>query len=194
MARLPDEEIRRRYEQHLGLCRISDEDALVRWPDVSPDERDSRKLKAEKAAARYATVVDDETGQRWMGGPQPNSNRRNKVKSVVEQVVELADGDRQREVIDALFAPLTDDSNAVRGKGAERIINIKLAHDEEQRKDREELRKLGKDELLDRLVDGLLESPDMVKGLLLRLNQSKRSDSDSDYDAVGTVVEDEAAA
>lgn len=154
--RLPDEEIQRRFEENKGRCKISDEEALERWPDVAPQERARRKNLAEIAAARYATIVDDDTGQRMMGGAQPNSGKGGRKKSVVEKVAELADGERQKEVIDALFAPLaSSEPAAVRGKGAERIIKMRIEHEEMERRDREELRQLGKEELADRLIEAI---------------------------------------
>lgn len=189
MARLPEEEIQRRFQENLELCRISDEDALMRWPDLDEAERARRRNLAEGAAARCATIVDDETGQRLLGGRQPAHNQKVK-KSIVEVVVDLADGDRQREVLEALFAPLHDSSSAVRGKGAERIINIKLAHEEEQRKDREELRKLGRDELIARLAKGMLESG-MMGEVLAKIG---RELPEKTFDGVGSVAEDEEAA
>ena len=169
--RLPDEEIQRRFEENKGRCKISDEEALERWPDVAPQERARRKNLAEIAAARYATIVDDDTGQRMMGGAQPNSGKGGRKKSVVEKVAELADGERQKEVIDALFAPLaSSEPAAVRGKGAERIIKMRIEHEEMERRDREELRQLGKEELADRLIEAITKGG-MAQAIFSRVAQ-----------------------
>lgn len=167
MARLPDDEIQRRYEEALEKVEISDEEALGRWPNMTTREREQRRQSAIRWAAKHATIIDDATGQRLLGGAQPKRSKQ----GVMEVIAELADGDRQREVIDALFAPLDkNNDDAVRGKGAERIVRLRIEHDEIQRRDREELRQLDKDALLDRLVEGILGSGSMSGDLMKKLS------------------------
>jgi hypothetical protein len=194
MARLPDDEIKRRFEANLEQCRISDEEALERWPEATPRQRENKRKLAEAAAARHATVVDDETGQRLLGGPQPNNRPRSK-KSVMEAITDLADGERQQEVIDAIFAPLSDSNSAVRGKGAERIVKIAADQREMERRDREELRQLGKEELLERLAEGILSSgmaEALVEAVQNRAKQAALSPA-READAIdGTAVEEAA--
>lgn len=169
--RLPDEEIQRRFEENKARCKISDEEALERWPDVAPQERARRKNLAEIAAARYATIVDDDTGQRMMGGAQPNSGKGGRKKKVLEAVVDQANGERQKEVLDAIFAPLAaSEPAAVRGKGAERILRLGIELEEMERRDREELRQLGQEELADKLID-IITKGGMAQAIFSRVAQ-----------------------
>jgi hypothetical protein len=175
VARLPEEEIKRRYQENLELYRdsISDEEALELWPDLSPGERTRRRKLKETQKARYETVVDDETGQRMMGGPQHQGQGGIK-KAVMEAVADLANGDRQKEVIDGLFSGLDrKEAPAVRGKAAERIIKITHEQIEVERRDRQELLKLGEEELVDKLVGLLLGSgtDDKLIAALIKANQ-----------------------
>lgn len=158
MARLSDQEIKRRYEEQLAIFRgsISDDEAAELWPECSITERNRRRKLKETQQARYHTIVDDDEGTRMMGGKQVSA--ANSGKQIMEAIAHAANGPRQKEVMDSLFAPLSDSSPAVRGKGAERIVKIAAEQLEVERKDRDELRKLGKDELIDRLAKAILES------------------------------------
>jgi hypothetical protein len=185
MARLPDDEIQRRYEEALARVDIDDDEAERRWPNIEPEDRERRRHLARVAAAKYATIVDDETGQRLLGGGQPRKNKTD----IMQAIADLADGDRQKEVIDALFAPLSDDSKAVRGKGAERIIKIKSELVERERRDREELRQLDKGELVERLAKGILSggmAGDLMKALA---SGAKVSPNGTVYDVDGSASE-----
>jgi hypothetical protein len=183
MARLPDDEIQRRYEENLAHVEITDQEALVRWPDLDPETRDRRRQQATTMRAKQMTIVDDETGQRLVGGKQP----RKTVGNVLEAISTAAD-ERQKEVVDGLFSGLhPDESAAVRGKAAERIVRIKSEFIEQERRDREELRQLGKDELIDILAKGILEQG--IGGDLMKQIASgqKTSPVGQTYDADGTV-------
>lgn len=155
MARVPDEEIQRRLAEARERTRISDEEALERWPDLEPKERDRRRVAAENMAAKHMVVVDDETGQRLVGGPQPRSGVKPK-RDIAEAIADLADGERQRDVIEALFSGLHDESKAVRGKAAERIVGIAREHREAERRDHTDLANLTKDELAELIARGIL--------------------------------------
>lgn len=182
MSRLPDDEIQRRLDEALERVRMTPEEALERWPELDQSARDVKQAQSEMARAKHAVVVDDETGQRLLGGPQPNSGPRDR-RSLLEQVAHLANDERQQEVVDALFAPLSDkEAAAVRGKGAERISRMVVAHEDEQRKNRDELRKLSKDELVSELVKQLLNS-----GLGGSIGEAlARQLPDKSFDAHGT--------
>src|SRR4051794_26452766 len=190
MARLPEEEIQRRLAENVERYKMSDEEALERWPDCDEKARAHKKRGSEHQKARYNTIVDDETGQRMMGGPQPKPVVTN--QNIMEAVTDLADGDRQTEVIDALFAPLSrTEAAAIRGKGAERIIKIAAEQREVERRDRQELHQLGKDQLIDRLAEGILSSglaaglfDEMIKRQALPENVTARVSTD--FDANGT--------
>jgi hypothetical protein len=183
MARLPDDEIQRRLAEALEQCRMTDEEAAERWPECTPEERDAKRAKSEMARAKHMVVVDDETGQKFFGGPQSKSGQPKK-RDLLAQVADLANDARQKEVVDALFAPLSpDEPAAVRGRGAERIININIAYEDEQRKNREELRRLNKDELIERLVGAVLESG-LGSGLAEAL--TKQLGVSTSFDAHGT--------
>lgn len=185
MARLPDDEIQRRYEIALGQVEISDEEAASKWPNCSPEERERWRRMSMISRAKHSVVVDDETGQRWLGGSQP---RKNKV-DVMATIVELADGERQKEIVDALFAPLDkSEPAAVRGKGAERIIRMKVEQAELERRDREELRQLGKDELIDRLAKGIMGSS-MGAELVKALTAAKIAPNGTAYDVDVTATD-----
>lgn len=191
MARLSDEAIQQRFQENLARTHISDEEALERWPELPASERDRRRHLAELQRARHATVVDDETGQRMLGGYQPASQNTLR-KSAMETIAELADGDRQKEVVDALFAPLAKtESAAVRGKGAREIVKIAAEHREVERRDREELAKLGKEELIAKLVTGILGG-EMAGDLMSALQKAKTGlpsapvTPSTAYDADGT--------
>jgi hypothetical protein len=185
MARLPDDEIQRRYEEALSKVDIDQDEAERRWPNCDPDDRERRRKLAMIAAAKHATIVDDETGQKLLGGHQPRKNKTD----VMQTIADLADGERQKEVIDALFAPLSDESKAVRGKGAERIIKIKAEHVERERRDREELRQLDRGELIDRLAKGILSGgmgAELAKALSSGVS-AKVSPNGTPYDVDGNV-------
>lgn len=188
MARLPDDEVQRRFQVQKAIFQdsITPQQALERWPEQTPTERERRRKASELQQARYNTVVDDDTGQRMLGGPQKSTTVRG-TKAIMEAVAELADGERQKEVIDALFAPLSDESKAVRGKGAERIVKIAAEQSEVERRDREELRQLGKDDLVARLVKGIMGSgsaSDLMAGLIKASQQRTiEATTHSDVDA-----------
>jgi uncharacterized protein (UPF0297 family) len=160
---------------------MTDDEARERWPECTPEERDAKRAKSEMARAKHMVVVDDDTGQRLLGGPQPSAQV--KKRDLLAEVASLANDERQKEVIDALFAPLSDPSNAVRGKGAERIMKAVVAFEDEQRKNREELRRLDKDELIERLVGAVLESG-LGSGLAEAL--TKQLGVSTSFDAHGT--------
>lgn len=177
MARLPDEEIQRRLAEAREKVRISDEAMDERWSDLEPEKREIRRRLAETAAAKHLVVVDDDTGQRLLGGPQPSSGHRTK-KDAIQTIVDLVDGERQREFVEAMFAPLdANEPAAVRGKGAERIAKLKIEFEEKERRDRDELRSLGKDELIDRIVKGLMANG-MDEDLLKKLTPAKDFDAE----------------
>jgi hypothetical protein len=188
MARLSDDEIQRRFQAELENSKLSDEEALVRWPDLTPEKREINKKKSEAISARHRTIIDDETGQRLVGGPQPNSGKKTK-QSVAEKITELADGERQTEIINALFAPLArSEPAAVRGKGAERILKISAEQREANRRDREELRQLGREELIKRLAVGIMSS-DMAGDLLVGIAQRHAELQSASYDVDGTIAD-----
>lgn len=191
MARLPDDEIQRRFEENLAKIDITPEEAEALWPNIDPDDRERRRRAKIGAMARHATVVDDETGQRMLGGAQPKAGRKGKA-DVMQTISELADGERQKEVVDALFASLDSKNDpAVRGKGAERIVRLKIEHAEMERRDREELRQLDKDQLIDRLAKGILAGG-MGDALIKALGQSKTAPNGTPYDVDARGVEIEA--
>lgn len=178
MARLPDDEIQRRLDDALARCRMSAEEALEKWPEDTPEVRDGKRKRSEIARAKHMVIVDDDSGQRMLGGPQPRSGPKSK-KDIAEAISELADGERQREIIDALFSGLsTEQSPAVRGKAAERIVNIANEQREIERRDRDELRKLGAEDLIERIVAGI-KAHGLDIDLLKRLEPAKPFDADA---------------
>lgn len=190
MARLPEDEIKRRLAENVERFRMTEEEALERWPDDTPEKRAHRKTMAEHQAARYNTIVDDETGQRMMGGFQPRTQIS--PQTIMEEVAALANSERKKEVVDALFSPLSPKENAaVRGKGAERIVRIAQEQVEIERRDREELRKLGKDELVERLAEGLMKS-DIAAGLFQKMLEKQKVPESPSYDATSTAIEEAA--
>lgn len=187
MARLPEEEIQRRFLEALKVCRISDAQALDRWGDLDEQKREERRRRSEEIRARHMVIVDDETGQRLVGGPQPKKDANDVKQEIAQTITDLADGPRQKEVVDALFSGLEDESNAVRGKAAERIIKISQEQREKERRDRGELRSLGKDELIARLVQGILAGG-LDKDMLTRMREAPPFDAET----TGTDVVDAA--
>lgn len=130
---------------------MTDEEALERWPDLPQVERERRRKLSEAASARHAQVVDEDTGRRLFGGPQPGSGRPRKQR-VAERVADLAQGPRQKEVIDALFAGLSrGNSSDTRRRTAEAIVRIE--HQERELQMREdEFSDKPKDELMEYLI------------------------------------------
>jgi hypothetical protein len=130
---------------------MTEEEALERWPELEPEERERRRKLSEAASARHAQIIDPESGRRLFGGPQPGSGRPRKQR-VAERVAELAQGPRQKEVIDALFAGLgKGNSSDTRRRTAEAIVRIE--HQERELQMREdEFSEKPKDELLEYLI------------------------------------------
>lgn len=147
---------------------MTDEEALERWPDLPQEERERRRKLSEAATAKHEQIADPETGRRVFGGPQPGSGRPRKQR-VAERVAELAQGDRQKEVVDALFSGLNrKNSSDVRRRTAEAIVRIEHKERELQMKE-DEFSEKPKDELIEYLVGTLAklsrrgELPDPTK-------------------------------
>lgn len=111
---------------------MSPEEALKRWPDSALErykdpakERERRRQLSIKAKERHGQVVDSSTDQRVFGGPQPGSGRPRKA-TIAEQVVEMAEGKKNKQLLKALFSGLDPNKNtpAQRVRTAEKIIKI----------------------------------------------------------------------
>lgn len=178
MARLPDDEIQRRYEEALEQCQITDEEAAVRWPDwhdLTEKQQEAKRGRAEKAAARHMVVVDEDTGQRMLGGPQPGAGP--KPKSRLGQYLAEEAQKRATDVRDALFSGLDkSEAAAVRVNTAVKIAtlerdeaDLQLREDELRReledKPRDEIQRMLSEGLAKALISGELSLDAILKGL-----------------------------
>lgn len=142
------------------------EEARERWPECSEAEQGRRMMLSIRARAKHEEIVDPATGRRAFGGPQPGSGRKPK-KRVAEKIAELAQGERQKEVIDALFSGLDKkNSPAVRAATASKIISVEHQERELQLKE-DEFQGMPKDELKRLVAAGFMrmiergEMPDL---------------------------------
>lgn len=126
---------------------LTDEDikaADERWPDASPLMRLHWKKQSILATLRHQIVADPETGQRLFGGVQPNSGRK---KRMDEKLVDACDS-RQKEIIDAAFAPLGPGNPAMdRHRAAMNLTREAREVREQERKD-DELDRSSKEDLI----------------------------------------------
>lgn len=93
-----------KYED-IVLTPEQEAEARERWPDYSP-ARAYQYMRLSVLAHLKKQYVDPTTGRALFGGPQPNSGRK-ATKRIGAALVEAAQG-RQKEVIDAAFAPLAE--------------------------------------------------------------------------------------
>jgi hypothetical protein len=164
------------------------EQARERWPDLDETEQKRRMTLSLRAKAKHDEIVDPETGRRAFGGPQPGSGRKPK-KRVAEKIAELAQGERQKEVIDALFSGLhQDNSPAIRAATAAKIIGVEHQERELQLKE-DEFQGMPKDELKRLVAAGFMrmiergEMPDL-RTLIPSSTQGK--DGRQPYDIEGS--------
>ncbi len=81
--------------------------AAERWPDASPARQRLWQRQSILAKLRHEVVVDPTTGRRAFGGVQPGSGRK---KAMGDSLVAVADS-RLKEIMDAIFAPLSPQGN-----------------------------------------------------------------------------------
>ncbi len=129
--------------------------AAERWPDVSEKMRLHYMRQSILAKLRHQFAAQDGTGRRIFGGPQPGAGRKKAAlgNSLVDEAA-----NRQREIMDAVFAPLSPNGNTAidRHKAAINIIR-------EVRKDREvdmradELERASREDLIKQTSEILAE-------------------------------------
>lgn len=115
-------------EQHMAY-------AAERWPDVTEKMQAYRIRQAIWARFQISKPHPDDPTRRLLGGPQPNSGPKAK-KAIGAAIVEEFEG-RQREVLDAIAAPLDSDSGATPMERHKAGMNIAKHAREEQREQRE---------------------------------------------------------
>jgi hypothetical protein len=163
---------------------MTEQEALERWPDLEPEDRERRRKLSNKAKERHAQVADPQTGRRVFGGPQPGSGRPRK-KRVAEAVAEKATEEQER-VVNALFSGLKKSNDPkVRVATAEKIIKIEhkerelqLHEDSFQGKSEEDFREWLEDRLVGLSLAGDLPTP------------GESSAPRQQYDAEGSVAEE----
>lgn len=108
--------------------------ARRRWPDASARMQQYRVRQAIWAKIQHRKEHPDGTGRRLLGGSQPGSGRK-PTKAIGTALVEAAES-RQKEIIDAAFAPLSPENDNLfeRHKAA---MNIAKHAREEAREARE---------------------------------------------------------
>lgn len=149
------------------------DEAKERWPELDAAEQAKRMKLSVIAKARHAQIADPLTGRRVFGGPQPGSGRKSK-KRAAEAIAELAQGTRQKEVIDGLFSGLDkNNSAAVRVSTAVKIVAIErderelqLKEDEFDGQPKEELKAIVLKGMLRMLQRGDLSMADIAKAAM----------------------------
>jgi hypothetical protein len=161
---------------HIELTAEQIDEAAKRWPELSEAEQHRRMTLSVLAHQRHQQIADPATGRRVFGGPQPGSGRRSK-KRAAEAIAELAQGNRQKEVIDALFSGLDQGNSAsVRAATAKKIIDIEREERELQLKE-DEFDGQSKDELKGMLAKGLVR---MISNGELSVQDLMQAASESD--------------
>lgn len=159
-------------------------EAAERWPDESEGEQRRRMMLSIRAKAKHEIIADPATGRRVFGGPQPNSGRKSK-KRAAETIADLAQGDRQKEVIDALFSGLAPSEDAaVRVRTAAKIVEIERDERELQLRE-DEFTGMPKDELQRLLANGLARM--IERGEITDPREALR-EARQGYDVDGTVA------
>lgn len=142
--------------------------AVARWPSETPRMQKYRVRQAIWARIQHRKPHPDDPGRRLLGGPQPGSGpkmRRRTGQALVEEAQK-----RQKEVIDAAFAPLAEDvdpmqrhkaaMNIVRNEREERVLDI--AEDEYARKTTDEIRREAAQVLADMVRDGEIKIEEII--------------------------------
>lgn len=149
------------------------DEAVEKWPELAekPRELQRRAKLSVTAQQRHRQVADPDTGRRVFGGPQPGSGRPRKQR-VAERIAELASGERQKDVVDALFSGLSRrNSAAVRRDTAVKIVEIER-RERELQIDEEVHETRPRDELEEKLAKTLAklgergELPDNIRALV----------------------------
>lgn len=97
----------------LALIQLDErhmEYARARWPDASERMQQYRVRQTIWVRFEHRKPHPDDPTRRRLGGPQPNSGRR-VTKAIGAAIVEHFEG-RQKEVLDAIAAPLDPNSGA----------------------------------------------------------------------------------
>jgi hypothetical protein len=164
-------------------------EAAERWPEHPEAEQRRRMNLSLIAKARHAQVADPTTGRRVFGGVQPGSGRKSK-KRAAEAIAELAQGTRQKEVIDALFSGLDKgNSAAVRVATANKIVAIEREERELQLKE-DEFDGQPKEELKGIVLKGLMR---MVKQGDLSMSDIAKAAMEEDAEQNATIDLDPSA-
>lgn len=109
--------------------------AAKRWPDASIKQRENFVRKSIWVRFEHRKPHPDDPGRRALGGPQPNSGRRPR-KALGTAIVEHFEG-RTTEILNAIAAPLSKDSNATDMERHKAGMNIAKHAREEEREKRE---------------------------------------------------------
>lgn len=146
-------------------------EAAERWPDASKKKQIVNMKHSIVATLRHKIVADDGTGRRVFGGPQPGSGR---PKRLDETLVAAAES-RQKEIIDAAFAPLSPGNPAMdRHRAAMNLAREAREVREQERRD---------DELDGASKDDLIKGATAVIAELLRSGEISVDDLDRIVDA-----------
>lgn len=101
------------------------EEAKERWPDATPKNQIHYMRMKIWGQWRHSIIIDEKTGRRAFGGPQPRYRDKEK-RRIDEQIVEAAD-DRSGEIIDAVFSALDSrNSDEVRHKAGVNIAKLAI--------------------------------------------------------------------
>lgn len=147
-------------ERHLAY-------AQQRWPDASEKMQQYRMRQAIWVRFEHAKPHPEDPNRKKLGGPQPNSGRRVQ-KRIGEALVEAAQM-RQKEIVDAAFAPLEPGNDAMtRHKAAMNLARhereeraMDIVEDEYARKTQEDITREAAEVFAQMIRDGELSLEDI---------------------------------
>src|SRR3989304_2804822 len=121
------------------------EEACARFMAISESERERRRDLVRKM---HDEVIDQETGRRKFGGPQPGSGRP-RVTTATELAAEEAA--KHKDAIVQVFKDAIDPNNHIsaRLKGATEWIALEHKQMERDERDEDRLRRAKREELID---------------------------------------------
>jgi hypothetical protein len=144
--------------------------ARRRWPKASTEMQAYRMRQSIWVRFEHQKPHPEDPNRRRLGGPQPNSGRRVN-KRLGEALLEEAQR-RQKEVIDAAFAPLSEDNDDwVRHKAAMRLAEhereerkMEIIEDDYARRTDDDIRKEAAAVFLEMLASGEISLEDLSAG------------------------------
>lgn len=142
--------------------------AAQRWPSESLKMQEVRVKQAIWARVRHRQPHPDDPNRRLLGGPQPNSGPK-VTKRTGQAIVEEAQK-RQKEITDAVFAPLAESNDPmIRHKAAMNIAKherderaMDITEDEYARKTTDEIRREAAQMFAQMVRSGELSLEDIV--------------------------------